>query len=122
MGTNYYWHPKPRCPTCNRCDEPVHIGKSSMGWTFSLHVGQWVDLGDEEIRISGLDDWKRLFAVPGSFIEDEYKEVVSADEMLETITERKAREGHVLSRQSDYDHKHTVPGPGTYDLTECDFR
>ena len=42
MGTNYYLH-RPRtneCEHCGRADEapPLHIGKSSSGWCFSLHV------------------------------------------------------------------------------------
>lgn len=122
MGTNYYWHQKPKCPHCGRHDKPKHIGKSSAGWVFSLHVGDWVDLGDEEILVSGLDDWKRLFSVQGSWIDDEYGDVVTSDEMISTITDRKARDGMVLSRQSDHDVRRARRGDGTYDLCQGEFR
>jgi len=40
MGTNYYLQKKSgTCQTCGHCSEdPKHIGKSSGGWCFSLHV------------------------------------------------------------------------------------
>lgn len=47
MGTNYYAEYQPPCPTCGRQDPPLHIGKSSAGWCFSLHV----------IPELGLNDW-----------------------------------------------------------------
>lgn len=119
MGTNYYWHAKPRCPTCNRCDDPIHIGKSSCGWVFSLHVGHTAYLGeDDEPSINSLEDWKELFARPGSFIEDEYRDVVTVEEMLSTITERQGICGGHL-RRGDYKRR---PGNGTYDLCEGEFR
>lgn len=37
MGTNYYLRPDP-CECCGRGLEPLHIGKSCMGWCFRLHV------------------------------------------------------------------------------------
>jgi hypothetical protein len=80
MGTNYYWHTNV-CDHCDRGDEPKHIGKSSAGWCFSLHVYP-------EDGINDLEDWQKLWATPGSSIYDEYGKAVSAAEMLSTITER----------------------------------
>ena len=37
MGTNYYLSSKP-CSCCGRKDSQRHIGKSSAGWVFALHV------------------------------------------------------------------------------------
>lgn len=71
MGTNYYLKPKP-CECCGRTDEGLHIGKSSAGWCFSLHV-------IPEEGINGLDDWKSRFDEPGVQIVNEYGEVVSKD-------------------------------------------
>jgi hypothetical protein len=80
MGTNAYWVPKP-CESCGRGDEELHIGKSSAGWCYSLHV-------HPERGIHDLPDWERLWAQPGSVIRDEYREVISAEEMRRWITER----------------------------------
>lgn len=81
MGTNYYWARK-RCPTCRHADEEIHIGKSSGGWCFSLHV-------DPEYGITSLADWEKLFNEEGSSIRDEYGAAISVFEMMSIITERK---------------------------------
>ncbi len=82
MGTNYYWHEetKPACAHCGKSaeEEVLHIGKSSAGWCFSLHVTD---------EIKSLDDWKAKFAGPGKII-NEYDEPLTVAQMLEIITER----------------------------------
>ena len=83
MGTNYYLHRKPPCATCGKPDEePLHIGKSSGGWCFSLHV-------IPEDGIHDLGDWRREWNQPGSVIMNEYGERVPVSEMDAEITERK---------------------------------
>lgn len=37
MGTNYYYY-QDVCPHCGKPDKKLHIGKSSGGWYFSLHI------------------------------------------------------------------------------------
>lgn len=81
MGTNYYWHQKPDCECCGREFDAIHIGKSSAGWCFSLHV-----MPDEGVIT--LDDWRLLWATPGSYIRNEYDEHVSIADMENIITER----------------------------------
>ena len=58
MGTNYYLHEPPtnKCEHCGRQDEkePLHIGKSSVGWVFALHI-------IPEMGIEDLEDWIPLF-------------------------------------------------------------
>ena len=85
MGTNYYWHEEDTtCPHCQRRDPDevrLHIGKSSGGWCFSLHV-------DSNKQIYGLVDWLELFSKPNSFIEDEYGERVPVADMIDNITQR----------------------------------
>lgn len=81
MGTNYYWHEKEPCGSCTRDFEAIHIGKSSGGWCFGLHV-------DAELGIHSLADWKERFAREGSFIKNEYNERVSVNDMLTIITGR----------------------------------
>lgn len=107
----------------------LHIGKSSAGWHFSLCI--YPSLG-----INNLNDWKNLFS---EFeIEDEYGDIISKEEMLERITDRKGNnykmsqdEKDTFCRQNHCDiginglfaHKtneysNYVRTSGTYDLTE----
>ena len=78
MGTNYYARTN-MCKCCGRYDE-LHIGKSSIGWTFSLHVYP-------DIVINSLEDWKEL--MEKSTIVDEYGEEITFSKMLDIITNRK---------------------------------
>lgn len=80
MGTNYYWYEK-YCKECGRPFEPLHIGKSSGGWCFSLHV-------IPEEGINTLDDWKKKWSKIDSFIKNEYDSIISTDEMIDIITNR----------------------------------
>ena len=81
MGTNYYLHTKPPCTCCGRPYPPLHIGKSSAGWCFALHV-------IPEEGINDLDDWRKLWSQSGAYIEDEYGDAISAYVMEEMITNR----------------------------------
>lgn len=115
MGTNYHLHQKGACPHCKRSHEPLHIGKSSAGWCFSLHV-------IPELGINDLEDWQKLWSVPDSFIENEYGETITPEQMLKIITERSRPEPAIsrLNLQSDsryqtiaefYDRNDAEPGP-----------
>jgi hypothetical protein len=88
MGTNFYFHHNV-CKCCKRSDV-MHIGKSSGGWCFLLHVG----LPDDDVPQT-LEAWKEKFKEPNSFIENEYGERLEPDEMLAMILERSwAHKGH----------------------------
>ncbi len=83
MGTNFYLYEKPKCEHCGQhTSERKHIGKSSMGWCFSLHV-------IPEEGIHDLPDWERLWSQPGAWIEDEYGERLTPQEMYTRIAERR---------------------------------
>jgi len=83
MGCNYYLQAEPPCPTCGRADdERVHIGKSSAGWYFALHV-------IPELGINTLDDWRNLWSAPGAIIRNEYGDVMSISDMELIITVRR---------------------------------
>ncbi len=69
MGTNYYLKTAAPCPTCGHEQEPLHIGKSSGGWVFSLHV-------DPDAGLCDLPDWESRWAKPGATITDEYGETI----------------------------------------------
>lgn len=88
MGTNYYLHEE-ECPTCGHCKEPKHIGKSSGGWCFSLHV-----IPEEGIK--DLNDWVELWSTGEVVIRDEYGGIITPDELYLVITER-------LKEQRDWD-------------------
>jgi hypothetical protein len=92
MGMNYYYH----LPGYKK----IHIGKSSYGWCFLLHVYPKLGSGDpnfipEVDGIQSLDDWKGLFSIPHSRITDEYGFHVTPEDILRIIT---CREGYARDR------------------------
>jgi hypothetical protein len=103
MGTNYYLE-RDVCPHCQRSDERLHIGKSSGGWCFSLHV-------DANEGINSLDDWKALWSAPGARIVDEYGCEASPEQMLETITKRACPQRDRNTPAEFYRSNHAEPGP-----------
>jgi hypothetical protein len=108
MGTNYYHHKEPACQLCGHKNEDRHIGKSSGGWCFSLHVYP-------EEGISDLADWEREWI--SGYITDEYGETVSAKDMLRHIINRgpgKARESkpYGYANWVEFDRRNqSQPGP-----------
>ncbi len=86
MGTNYYWSEEiNQCEECGTIlsEEGLHIGKSSAGWTFALHVGH--------PGIDSLDEWIKRWSKPGSGIVDEYGKRITAIDMYRVVTERSAK-------------------------------
>jgi hypothetical protein len=85
MGTNYNWYASADpCKACGREASPRHIGKSSAGWVFALHVYPDVDIQD-------LEAWKTVWA--RGRIEDEYGRVIDPKDMERIVTQRSARNG-----------------------------
>lgn len=78
MGTNYYFVADP-CPHCGRNGERLHIGKSSGGWCFALHI-------DQDNGINDLPDWQARWSA--GKIEDEYGHAQTTEEMFDIVTER----------------------------------
>ncbi len=123
MGTNYYLV-IPQGAKCIVCgyrppESREHIGKSSFGRTFALHVYP-------EYGLSTLDDWKarwKIAAGRGGRITDEYGSVLEPDTMLREITER-ARECPPEAPPFDYEGNGAEPGPNglvrrQFDGTRC---
>lgn len=79
MEINYYLYEKPDCECCGRPFEPKHIGKSSYGWCFGLHV-------IPEEGIHSLDDWRKLWSAPGAMIKDKDGNVVKVADIEKLIT------------------------------------
>ena len=137
MGTNYYWviEEEIKCFQCHHITErrqnKIHIGKSSVGWCFSLHVYP-------NKKILDLYDWIVLeWAKSPGVIEDEYGENISLCEMLRIIIGRGMGTGLTLDNNW-YVRNYATPGPfglarhalghgcvkhgeGTWDCLESDF-
>lgn len=105
MGTNYFWYEKSPCPHCGRPYEPLHIGKSSAGWCFSLHVYP-------ELGINTLNDWRKKLFSKGC-IKNEYDELISYEVMMAIITDRRSGRGPISNEELDQILKdnHAVAGP-----------
>ena len=104
MGTNFYLYDKPPCAACARPYEAKHIGKSSAGWCFTLHV-------IPEDGINDLPDWERLWSVPGAEIRDECGVMVTVREMHRIITDRWLVSRADLRTPSYYEINDAEPGP-----------
>lgn len=63
--------------------EELHIGKSSVGWYFNLCIYP-------TLNIYNLKDWVNMFDSDEYYIQDEYDDKITKDEMMECITQRKA--------------------------------
>lgn len=130
MGTNYYLEEKAPCGECGREFDRLHIGKSSGGWVFALHI-------HPEIGINDLPDWVDRWKKPGARIFDEYGKQVDPKDMLlvimvrfgnsgqnhtqEWLMENQAVEGPFgLARCRVGPHCH-AHGAGTYDLHIREF-
>jgi len=111
MGMNYYWYKNKPCPACGRNDEPLHVGKSSAGWVFSLHIVP-------EENINDFEDWLKKFDIKGSYIENEDGEKKTREEMIDTITKRKHPDGLLRHDLGGICLKH---GKGTWDCLEGKF-
>ena len=113
MGTNFYLHTKPDCECCGRPFPDIHLGKSSYGWRFSLHVMP-------EDGIANLDDWRARWNQPGAVIRDEYGETLTPEEMESRITQRSHPSGRLLAHEVDA--RHCIGrGDGPFDYIVGDF-
>lgn len=114
MGTNYY-HVKNECSHCGRGDERVHIGKSSIGWPFSVHV-------IPEANIANWQDWYDLLKIQGRIV-DEYGRDTSLSELNEIVLNKRRHKNdkHVLDCYKEYP-QYSRPDPVTGDkLSTGDF-
>jgi len=134
MGTNYYVQID-KCKHCGRFSEEFHIGKSSAGWCFTLHI-------IPEMSIHTLGDWKKFWR--DKTIADEYGRQLTEDEMLNIIINRSwdCGEDEIPYRYKSWDDFHrlndsefgpngllrykigsfcTGHGEGTWDYVKGDF-
>ena len=97
MGTNYYFE-----RTCECCGHGAqyHIGKSSAGWCFALHVGTKKNPLEVELRqkyapitveIRDWPDWQRAIvtgAELGWRVVDEYGRVTTLAQLTDIVESR----------------------------------
>lgn len=118
MGTNYYWEQPAgeQCPTCGHIDDTVrlHIGKSSAGWVFLLHV-------IPEQNLNTLGDWKTLWETTAGQIRDEFGEAISVTDMIKEILERSYPRGLRIYDRTTDTARVIRPDEPTYCFTEGDF-
>lgn len=100
MGMNYDWVPVVGF-THHRINA-IHLGKSSGGWCFGLHVYP-------ERGINTLDDWDRLLQRPGSGVFDELHRLITRKKLLVEITERWTEP--VDRGEKFYRDQYAEPGP-----------
>ena len=79
MGTNYYVRTD-ICKCCSRGEEEIHIGKSSMGWSFTFHA-------TDDIR--SYKQWVSFLTLNSRAIFDEYGDNVTLDYFIEMVNNKK---------------------------------
>lgn len=103
MGTNYT---ALTGPNSKFKGEDLHIGKSSMGWVFSLRV-------HPALGINTLYDWIPVLLDPETRIIDEYHRSITFEYMMQRITCRARRTDAEPLNMSEAELKenHAVQGP-----------
>lgn len=76
MGTNYYAEVPP-CPTCGHVITRTHIGKCSGGWPFLFRR--------YEMHPTNYQEWLKLLSDPRIIIRNEYGDIVSLQEFIDTV-------------------------------------
>lgn len=87
MGTNYYVKTE-TCPTCGHKPEEIHLGKSSIGWTFSFQYNG----GNFYKNVQEMKEWLK-----DKKIEDEYGRDISHDDFWKMV-KRKQKEKNCHAR------------------------
>ena len=115
MGTNCYFFPSPKCDSCEREFEPMHMGKSSAGWAFSLHT-----YPQEPKSIHDLIDWIEFIVKhPKGRIENEYGEKHTLESFLSCVMDRNHPRG--LQRSQGDQFREVKAGKGTWDCCPYEF-
>jgi len=104
MGTNFYLH-APACSHCGHAEEPLHLGKSSAGWCFGLHIYP------DKLLCDWQDMWSHIDALVENGnheIKDEYGDTVDPALFFSIVWDRSRQEPPSLQWLKD---NHAVPGP-----------
>lgn len=98
MGVNYDLHFAP-CRYCGKSDPTLHIGKSSIGWTFTFRAHD--DIASEL-------DWRKKIAKAiddGGWIENEHGDVETPEAFWARVEQK---------RTQPNSHALLHPSPGVY--------
>lgn len=129
MGTNYYVHKEPDLLDKLQGAQPtiLHLGKSSGGWCFAMHV-------QPELGLRDFVSWMRYLRKGKVTIYDEYDCVVSFDEMVHIISKRSFPRNQKIAeiepecyhpggcrRHGEDSYGRVKQGVGTYDYFNMDF-
>lgn len=100
MGMNYY-HEINICNHCGRSDK-VHIGKSSIGWTFNFHGFRDAE-NPYAIPVMFWKTWKMvLLGTENSLIRDEEGKVISFEDFVNLVESKKrAKLNHTIYCRED---------------------
>jgi hypothetical protein len=123
MGTNYYIQ-RGVCPHCDKPEFEFHIGKSSMGWAFTMHVYPDGDPSWKETQGNDppktWEEWKAELAKEGTRIVDEYRRALPLEE-FRSIVEDRAEGWHCQLIRHEIDGRCVGYGEGTWDYVVGDF-
>jgi len=81
MGTNYY---AVDAESLSGEASNLHIGKSSGGWCFGLHVVP-------SLGLNSWNEWYEFLVCKGYEIQDEYGGVIPVAKLVDVITKRKGQ-------------------------------
>jgi hypothetical protein len=101
VGTNYFVRPEGACSV--RCDQWVHLGKSSHGWRFTHQAFRSPDIdGPEAVTWPVVDreSWLRLLDL--GEIYDEYGEAQDRTEFLALIDGKQELQGHKAGQYGSF--------------------
>lgn len=127
MGTNYFVSKKPSLIGILQGGETeeLHLGKSSVGWCFSLRIYP-------ERGLVNLESWYRYMASGRTIITDEYGGEHELESIIDRIVNRRFN-AHSTPKDSsrrqfhkDGCQRHRIsevckPGKGPYDLCNYEF-
>ena len=108
MGTNFYLH-KNCCNHCNRPEHKIHLGKSSGGWRFLLHIEKldWFYTDWETCKVEIMKPENEVF--------DEYSIKQNKEEFIKFTEGKKDLTKHEDQEYASYQYDEFT------DHTEGDF-
>lgn len=102
MGTNYYWF-KDVCAHCKRAEAKYHVGKSSIGWSFSFQALEAHESPTGRPIVSAAD-WREVFAAGQGILRDEYGEDHTPEKFWALVEAKYSGQKHASMYPSNNDY------------------